>query len=143
MVSKKDVKCAKSSDSECAVLTPEHRCFISLFIYLRRSCCDRLQGSISVSHSCSCVQTAPSTRVHLGRLKKHQTTAFFSSQITDTSISAAATTQKRPTGTNVQSNQPAEPHRCILLHNTEGGRLSHSREPIKPVCPRRSGSLTY
>lgn len=37
--------------------------------YLWWSCCDRPPGSISASHCCPCVRTAPSARVRRGRLK--------------------------------------------------------------------------
>lgn len=37
--------------------------------YLWWSCCDRPPGSISASHFCPCVRTAPSARVRRGRLK--------------------------------------------------------------------------
>lgn len=82
----------------CTVCTDTcaHRC--SFYLWL--CCCDRPLGSISVSHFCSCVQTVPSTQVHLGRLKTITTTWLW--KITDTSISAA----KKAKGTNVQSHHP-------------------------------------
>lgn len=101
MKANNNINTARSTDSVCNilyVLTPAHT---DSSFYLWLSCCDRPQGSISVSHFCSCVQIAPSTRVHQGRLKTITTTWLW--KITDTSIFAA----KKAKGTNVQSNIPS------------------------------------
>lgn len=113
MKAKNNINTARSTDSVCNilyVLTPAHT---DSSFYLWLSCCDRPQGSISVSHFCSCVQIVPSTRVHQGRLKTITTTWLW--KITDTSIFAA----KKAKGTNVQSNHPEcqeDVERAALLH---------------------------
>lgn len=99
---------ARSTDLVCTD-TCAHRCSF----YLWWSCCDRPQGSISVSHFCSCVQTVPSTRVHQGRLKTITTTWLW--KITDTSISAV----KKGHGNKCSIKSPREPEdveRAASLH---------------------------
>lgn len=101
---------ARSIDAVCNilhVLTPAHTGF-SFYLWL--SCCDHPQGSISVSHFCSCAQTVPSIQVHQGCLKTITTT--WLQKITETSISVA----KNIKGTNALSNHPEYQRMWSKIH---------------------------